>query len=200
MDLHGFSATTTTAHTGAGSFDIATDTTTLTVHDATGNLTETFKLAGDLSGSLWNVTDDNNGGVNIVDPPASGPAINGVVMHDPGPNPGPGLGGMIMNDPGPAASQTIVATAPNQTLTGTAASDTFVFNFRDVGNDTVTDFHPGMDLLQFGYSIFANADAALGATQDDGHGNTVISLDAHDMITLGGVLKAQLHVTDFHVV
>ena len=47
---------------------------------------------------------------------------------------------------------------------------------------------------------FANAQAALNATADDGHGNTVITLDAHDTITLNGVLKAQLHANDFHFV
>jgi hypothetical protein len=46
-----------------------------------------------------------------------------------------------------------------------------------------------------------SVDAAKQATtQDDGHGNTVVTLDGHDTITLTGVLKAQLHVTDFHVV
>ena len=48
--------------------------------------------------------------------------------------------------------------------------------------------------------MFANAQAALNATLDDGHGNTVISLDSHDTITLAGVVKAQLHAADFHVV
>ena len=41
------------------SFDPTTDTTTLTVHDTNGNLTETFKLAGDLSASSWIVTDES---------------------------------------------------------------------------------------------------------------------------------------------
>jgi fibronectin-binding autotransporter adhesin len=101
---------------------------------------------------------------------------------------------------GPAASSTIVATVPNQTLSGSAASDNFVFNFAGVGHTTVTDFHPLTDTLQFGNAIFANAQAALNATQDDGHGNTVVAIDAHDTITLSGVLKAQLHAADFHVV
>ena len=105
-----------------------------------------------------------------------------------------------MNDPGPPASSTIVASAPNQTLTGLATSDTFVFNFANVGQATVTDFHPATDTLQFNSQIFANVQAALNATQDDGHGNTVVALDAHDTITLSGVLKAQLHVSDFHFV
>ena len=64
----------------------------------------------------------------------------------------------------------------------------------------MTDFHPAIDSLQFSNPIFANAQAAFNATQDDGHGNTVVAIDAHDTITLSGVLKAQLHVGDFHVV
>jgi hypothetical protein len=113
-----------------------------------------------------------------------------------------GTSGTIVYDP-PApspASQTIAAIAPNQTLTGLASSDNFVFNSAGVGKDTVTNFHPTTDTLQFSSPIFANAQAAMDATQDDGHGNTVVALDPHDTITLTGVLKAQLHVTDFHVV
>jgi hypothetical protein len=34
---------------------------------------------------------------------------------------------------------------------------------------------------------------------DDGHGNTVIAIDAQDTVTLNGVIKAQLHASDFHV-
>jgi hypothetical protein len=74
-----------------------------------------------------------------------------------------------------------------------------VFNFAGVGHAAVTNFHPLSDTLQFSNSIFANAPSVLNATQDDGHGNTVISIDSHDSITLGGVQKAQLHVADFHI-
>ena len=81
-----------------------------------------------------------------------------------------------------------------------AASDTFVFNFAGIGHATVTDFHPLSDTLQFGNSIFGNAQAVLNATHDDGHGNSVIAIDGHDTITLSDVLKAQLHIGDFHVV
>ena len=202
LDMHGFTAATTTATTGAGSFDSTTDTTTLTVHDSNGNLTETFKLVGNLSNSLWTVTTDNHGGVNIVDPPASsGQLLNGMIVNDPGPAAsGQLLNGMIMNDPGPAASQTVTATAPNQTLAGSAASDNFAFNFKAVGSAILSDLHLGADSLQFAQSIFANAQAAFDALHDDGHGNTIIGIDAHDTITLGAVLKAQLHVGDFHVV
>jgi hypothetical protein len=129
---------------------------------------------------------DGHGGILIHDPPddAGGqPASNAVTQ-----------------DPGVAPSQTIVATAPNQTLTGAAASDNFVFNFASVSHDTVTNFHPATDTLQFTSPIFANALAALNAVHDDGHGNTVIAIDGHDTVTLNGVLKAQLHATDFHIV
>ncbi len=153
--------------------------------DLSDHLIRHLEVGWRFSASTWTVTDDGHGGADIVDPPASpSQAVDPVVVHD----------------PGPAASETIVASAPNQTLTGSGASDTFVFNFAGVGHDTVTDFHPATDALQFSGPIFANAQAALNATHDDGHGNTVVALDAHDTITLTGVLKTQLHATDFHFV
>jgi len=182
LDIHGFTAGTT-AVTGSGSFNSVTDTTTLTVTDPSDNLTETFTLAGNLSNSTWTVRADGHGGVNIVDPPA--PASMAVVPA---------------TNPAPAATSTIVASGPNQILTGHAASDTFAFNFTGVGQTTVTDFHPATDTLEFSHQLFANLQAALNATHDDGHGNTVVALDAHDMITLNGVLKAQLQASDFHFV
>ena len=101
--------------------------------------------------------------------------------------------------PAPAATSTIVASAPNQTLTGNAVSDTFAFNFAGVGNATVTNFNPTTDVLQFNSQLFANVQAALNAAHDDGH-NTIIALDAQDTITLNGIIKAQLHASDFHFV
>jgi hypothetical protein len=85
MDMHGFEVGTT-ATTGVNSYDIASDTTKLTVFDPSQGLTETFKLKGDLSTHTFMVTDDGNGGVNIVDPPASNSdPLGPVMMHDPGP-------------------------------------------------------------------------------------------------------------------
>ena len=117
-----------------------------------------------------------------------------------------GSGGTIVYDPpgssAPAPSM-IVASVPNQTLTGNAASDNFVFNFANVGQATVTDFHPATDVLQFNSQLFANIQAALNATHDDGHGNTVVALDASaTTITLSGVVKAaQLHASEgFHFI
>jgi len=196
LDFHSFAAATTTAVTGAHSFNGTYTTLTVTDTSASNPHSETFKLLGDLSGSTWQVSDDHSGGVNIIDPPGTSQNVGGVVAHDPGPI----VNSMVMHDPGPAAGSTIVASAPNLTLTGLAASDTFVFNFAGVGHTTVTDFHPATDALQFASSIFTNAQAALNATFDDGHGNTVVAIDAHDTIDLSGILKAQLHASDFHVV
>ncbi len=71
LDIHGFAAATTTASTGSGSFNSLTDTTTLTVTDSSGPLTEKFTLAGNYSASTWHVSNDGHGGVDIVDPPAA---------------------------------------------------------------------------------------------------------------------------------
>jgi VCBS repeat-containing protein len=187
LDLHGLNAATTTAVAGADSYDAVSGITTLTVTDTSlpsGQQIETFKLTGDLSGSTWTVSDDHHGGVDIVDPPATT---------------GQNAGGVAINDPGPAASQTIVASAPNQILTGLGGSDNFVFNFSGFGQDTVTNFHPDSDALQFDHSIFTTAQSAMDAIHDDGLGNAVL-VTGHDTITLAGVLKTQLHTTDFHIV
>jgi hypothetical protein len=50
--------------------------------------------------------------------------------------------------------------------------------------------------------VFANVQALLAATQDDGHGNVVVTADAHDSITLQHVTVAQLqaHHSDFHII
>jgi hypothetical protein len=111
------------------------------------------------------------GGVLIVDPPAATPAMT-----------------------------TIAATGANQTLTGTGTPDNFVFNFANVGQATVTNFHADTDFLEVKASLFTNLQAILDATHDDTNGNAVVALDSHDSITLTGVTKAQLHPTDFHLV
>jgi len=160
-------------------------TGTLTLHDANGHALDSLVFAGSYQLANFAIENDGSGNTLIVDPPGSaGPVVSGVIVHD----------------TATPASNTIVASAPNQTLSGLAASDTFVFNFAAIGHDTLANFHPATDTMQFSDTIFANALAALNATHDDGHGNMVIAIDAHDTITLAGVLKAQLHASDFHVV
>jgi hypothetical protein len=176
VDVAGFDTSASVSYSGS------TSSGTVTISEA-GHMTVQLHVGAN-SGNWGSPVTDGDGGILIVGSPASASQA---------------VAGMIMNDPGPAASM-IVASAPNQTLAGSAASDTFVFNFAGVGHNTVTDFHPDSDTLQFKNPIFASALAAFNAAVDDGHGNTVIAIDSHDTITLSGVLKAQLHASDFHVV
>jgi Ca2+-binding RTX toxin-like protein len=86
------------------------------------------------------------------------------------------------------------------TLTGGLGADTFVFapNF---GKDTITDFHPGEDILQFDHAIFASSVDALNHATDDGHGNTIITVSPGvGAVTIQGVALAMLHLSDFHIV
>ena len=64
----------------------------------------------------------------------------------------------------------------------------------------MTNFHPDSDVLQFSTAQFANLKAILDSAQNDGHGNTVITVDGLDTVTLSNVVKSQLHSSDFHVV
>jgi hypothetical protein len=98
----------------------------------------------------------------------------------------------------PATDPTQAASTPTA-WTGTSAGGTFVFaaNF---GNETITNFHPDTDVIEIDHTVFADIQALLAATHDDGNGNAVITADAHDSITLKNVTVAQLvqHQGDFH--
>jgi large repetitive protein len=183
--------------TGLGSANYVATTATsgiLTVNDGAGH-SEVFDLVNYTGAGIFTVQKDSGNGTLVFDPPATSQSVGPMVMHDPG----QGVSPVTMLDPGPAPN-TVVATAPDQTLSGFGASDTFVFNFAEVGHTVLTDFHPLSDVLQFDESIFANAQAVLKALHDDGHGNTAITIDGHDSITLAGVAKSQLHAADFHIV
>jgi hypothetical protein len=93
----------------------------------------------------------------------------------------------------------IDASAQNEELAHFGVTDTFAFNFANVGHDTVSHFDTAHDTLQFSSSIFANAAAALNATHEV-NGDAVITLDSHDTITLVGVHVQNLHQSDFNIV
>src|SRR5262249_37670746 len=80
-----------------------------------------------------------------------------------------------------------------------ANGDTFVFaaNF---GHETIANFHPDTDVIEIDHTVFADFQALLAATHDDGNGNTVIAANANDTITVKNVTVAQLvqHQSDFH--
>jgi beta-glucanase (GH16 family) len=93
-------------------------------------------------------------------------------------------------------TQTASASPP---ATGPNGSDTFVFaaNF---GHETIANFHPDTDVIQIDHAVFADLQALLAATHDDGNGNAVITANPHDTITLENVTVAQLvqHQGDFY--
>ncbi|BAQ16726.1 FG-GAP-like repeat-containing protein [Methyloceanibacter caenitepidi] len=99
---------------------------------------------------------------------------------------------------GSAANETFDGGIGNDTLTGGQGADTFHFD-AGFGQDTIVDFTPDEDLIEFASGLFVDQAAVLAATADDGLGNTVVALDANNTVTLEGVLKAQLDQDDFVV-
>ena len=88
-------------------------------------------------------------------------------------------------------------------LKGNAGADTFVFK-PNFGRDIVADFAStagagaNHDVLEF-QGVFANAQAALDAAVDVGN-DVLITLDANNSVTLTGIHKADLALSDFHIV
>ena len=99
---------------------------------------------------------------------------------------------------GTSANDTIAGGAGNDTLSGGSGNDTFVFR-ANLGQDTVTDFTIGSDVLEFRDGIFADAAAALAAATVSGS-DTLITIDAGNTVLLKNVALANLHVGDFHIV
>ena len=173
-------------------------TGTLTLYNANGHALDHVTFDGSFQLANFTIENDGSGHTLIVDPPISsganansgvveddaGPAINSVVMHDPGP-PRPGM--------------TVVAAAQIQTSSSLASSDNFAFNFKDTGHIPMTDFHSFSEIPQFGNSAIASIQVILNATHDDSHGNIVAALDGHGGIDSNDVHKTLLHIGDFHV-
>src|SRR5262249_31516860 len=90
-----------------------------------------------------------------------------------------------------AQSGTMTPTAPASPAAAATNSDTFVFA-ANLGNATITNFHPATDMIEVDHAVFANFQALLAATHDDGHGSAVIAADPHDTVTIKNVTVAQL--------
>jgi Ca2+-binding RTX toxin-like protein len=99
---------------------------------------------------------------------------------------------------GTSGNDTIAGGQGNDTLSGAAGDDTFVFR-ASLGQDIVTDFTPGHDVLEFRDGIFADAAAALAAASASGS-HTIITIDATTTVLLQNVALANLHAADFHIV
>ena len=117
---------------------------------------------------------------------------------------GDGYIGLVLN--GSSGGQTLNATSspttliggPNDILNGGAGADTFVFptNF---GSNTVKNFTPGTDALQFSQAMFANVAAVLSDAQQVGS-NVVITHDPQNVVTLQNMQLSNLHASDIHIV
>jgi hypothetical protein len=79
------------------------------------------------------------------------------------------------------------------------AGDSFVFA-PDFGNVTLTNGDPETDMIEIDPTVFADFQALLALTQDDGNGNAVVTADPNDTITINNTTVAQLvqHQGDFH--
>jgi VCBS repeat-containing protein len=116
-----------------------------------------------------------------------------------------GDGGAVLE--GTAGKDVIFATGGNDTLTGGASADQFVFAPEyDQSADTITDFAQGKDHIDLrAFSAFvdtSNIDdwldshkAPAGVDSSD----TLITLDSGDSITLKNVAFTSLHASDFIV-
>jgi len=101
---------------------------------------------------------------------------------------------------GTSGNDTFSNVGGGATVFGNGGHDTFVFRPAS-GSATIADFDPATDTISFASSMFNHSPIdVLAATHDDGHGNTVITVNATDTITLQHVLKAQLSASDFHFV
>ena len=88
----------------------------------------------------------------------------------------------------------------NDILTGGNGADTFYFFGSSIGYDVVTDFKPKTDQIRIDDVLFANVADVLAHAANDGLGNSVITYDADNTVTLQGVTVAQLHASDFLLV
>jgi hypothetical protein len=96
-----------------------------------------------------------------------------------------------------AADNPIFAWSGDDTLTGSANADTFVFS-QPIGNDTVHSFDASADVIDLiGYSGTASFADVQSHMADDGAGNAVITLADGQSITLAGVSMSSLTAANF---
>jgi S-formylglutathione hydrolase FrmB len=164
-----------------------------------------WKLPGADQYSVWNT--DNNGNYlsnSLTSVSGTSAALQSIETSFHQDLNGDGYQGLVLD--GSSGSQTLTAASnpttliggPNDILSGGSSADTFVF-LPNFGANTVNNFTPGTDELQFSHTIFADANAALSATQQVGS-DVVIAHGASDVVTLHNEQLANLHAADFHIV
>ena len=99
---------------------------------------------------------------------------------------------------GTAGNDTLTSTAANEVLFGNGGSNTFVFagNF---GKDTIADFHPDSDVLQFSHTAFTDVADVLAHSAQVGSDVTV-TVDATHAVTLSNTVLSQFDAHNVHLV
>ena len=104
-------------------------------------------------------------------------------------------GTQIAGTPG---NDVFISSPLDETFVGVSGNDTFVFK-PGFGHDTIADFHPGQNAIDIDHNLFANIQAVMDSVTGI-NGNTVITDNAGDTITLANVAPINLHPSDFHLV
>jgi len=164
-----------------------------------------WKLTGADQYLAWNTDSSGNCVSGALDPTSgTSTALKAMEVSFQQDLNGDGYKGLVLN--GSSGGQTLTAGnssttligGPSDVLNGGAGADTFVFK-TDFGSNTVNNFTPGADVLQFGQSMFASASAVLADAQQVGS-DVMIAFDAHNVVTLHNVQLADLHASDFYIV
>jgi large repetitive protein len=146
----------------------------------------------------WTVQTNDLGALTITTPAAfTGATVLGVTENWTNADGTTGGAYVADNVEAYAPGSPIFAWSGDDTLTGSGASDLFVFA-QPIGNDTIHGFNAAadrVDLIGFA-SIAGFADIQANAV-DDASGNAVITLGAGESITLAGVGAAALTAGNF---
>ncbi len=108
-----------------------------------------------------------------------------------------GSAGNVTATAGGGAAQWLIG-GPGDTLNAGSTADTFLFE-PGFGKATINNFNTALDVIDLPQNLFANF-AAVQADMHASGANTIIELDANDMITLSHVAAANLHAQNFHFV
>src|SRR5215831_886674 len=151
-----------------------------------------WKLTGADQYLAWNTDSSGNCVSGALDPTSgTSTALQSMEIGFNQDLNGDGYKGLVLN--GSSGGQTLTAGnssttligGPSDVLNGGAGADTFVFK-TDFGSNTVNNFTPGVDVLQFSQSIFTSASAVLADAQQV-DSDVMIAFDAHDVVTLHNV-------------
>jgi hypothetical protein len=101
-----------------------------------------------------------------------------------------------LNYVGDIGSDAFVANDLNDTFTGGTGANIFQFGAY-FGQDTITNFNSSKDVLLFNTAVFPNYATAIAHAASDGKGDTVITYNAYESVTLTGVTLSSLTSSNF---